>query len=176
MNTSKTVFTSKRFHVDEVTRALPDGTPQTKAIVRHPGAVTIIPMVDDDHVCLINNYRVSVDQVLIELPAGTLEGDHTPLEMARRELQEETGYTAWSLTELTLFFLSPGILDEKMHVFVAHDLTPGPPAREAGEEIENRVTPWNDALAMIESGQITDAKTIAALLIYDRVRQQSTKV
>ena len=176
MITSETVFTSKRFQVDEVTRALSDGTVQTKAIVRHPGAVTIIPMVDDDHVCLINNYRVSVDQVLIELPAGTLEAAHTPLEMACRELQEETGYTAGSLTELTWFFLSPGILDEKMHVFVARDLTPGPPAREAGEEIENGITPWGDAIAMIFSGQITDAKTIAALLIYDRVRQQSPNV
>lgn len=176
MNSSKTVFTAQRFRVEEVTRALPDGTMQTKAIVRHPGAVTIIPLVDDDHVCLINNYRVSVDQVLIELPAGTLEAGHTPLEMARRELQEETGYTAGSLKELSSFYLSPGILDEKMHVFVAQDLTPGLPAREAGEEIENRITLWSDAIALILSGQITDAKTIAALLIYDRICQQSRKV
>src|SRR5688500_6460877 len=125
MNTSKTLLTTDRFRVEEVTHALPKGGSVTKAIVRHPGAVAVIPMVDERHVCLIENYRLSVDQTLLEIVAGTLDPGETPLAAARRELREETGYEARSLEQIAWFYLSPGIVDEKMHVFVAQGLTPG---------------------------------------------------
>jgi ADP-ribose pyrophosphatase len=171
MNLQNLLIT-ERFRVEQVTRKLPGGQTRTRAIVRHPGAVAIIPMVDPDHVCLIHNYRVSVERTLLELPAGTLEGNATPLDTARRELKEETGYEASTLRELAWFYLSPGVLDEKMTIFVAEGLTAGEPEREVGEEIENRIVPWKDAIDMIFSGEITDAKTIAGLLIYDRMRKK----
>src|SRR6186997_1221186 len=146
MHTARPLLTTDRFRVEEVTQQFPGGKSRTRAIVRHGGAVAIIPMVDADHVCLINNYRVSVDRTLLEIPAGTLEGNHSPLETARRELKEETGYEASSLQQIAWFYLSPGVLDEKMTIFVAEGLTPGNPERELGEEIENRVVPWDDAI------------------------------
>jgi ADP-ribose pyrophosphatase len=168
---SKTVLTAERFRVDEVTQQFPGGHTRKRSVIRHPGAVAIIPMVDADHVCLIQNYRVSVEQTLLEIPAGTLEGSATPLETARRELKEETGYQAATIKQIAWFYLSPGILDEKMTVFVAQGLTTGEAEREMGEEIENHVVPWDEAIHLIFSGQITDAKTIAALLMYDRLRK-----
>jgi ADP-ribose pyrophosphatase len=172
MNDSSTLLITERFRVDQVTRQFPGGQTRTRAIVRHPGAVAIIPMIDADHVCLIENYRVSVDRMLLEIPAGTLEGQATPLETARRELKEETGYEAATIKQIAWFYLSPGVLDEKMTVFVAEGLSAGQAEREVGEEIENRVVAWDEAIDMIFSGEITDAKTIAGLLIYDRMRRR----
>jgi ADP-ribose pyrophosphatase len=169
-DTAKMILETERFRVEAVTHQSPDGRVRTRSIVRHPGAVTIIPMLDDEHVVLIANYRVSVRETLIEIPAGTLEPGKSPREMAERELHEETGYRASEWQELTSFFLSPGVLDERMHVFVAKGLTAGESEREPGEEIENLITPWSEAVAMCLDGRIHDAKTIAALLIYDRLR------
>jgi ADP-ribose pyrophosphatase len=169
---SKTLLTTERFRVDEVSRTLADGRTKTRSVIRHPGAVAIIPMVDDDHVCLIENYRISVDQKLLEIVAGTLDPGETPLETAYRELKEETGYEASAMEELAWFYLSPGILDEKMTVYVARDLKPGEQDLDVGEEVENRIFPWNDAIHLALTGKIYDAKTIAALLMYDRLRKQ----
>jgi ADP-ribose pyrophosphatase len=173
MNSPRHLLTTDRFRVEEVTQNLPGGQTRTRAIVRHHGAVAIIPLVDADHVCLIENYRVSVERTLLEIPAGTLEGDDSPLETARRELKEETGYEASSLRQIAWFYLSPGVLDEKMTIFAAEGLAPGTPEREPGEEIVNRVVSWDKAIRMIFAGEITDAKTIAGLLLYDRLRTQT---
>jgi ADP-ribose pyrophosphatase len=135
-----------------------------REVVRHPGSVVIVPCVDDEHICLIRNYRLSVDQALIELPAGTLEDGESPHACAERELIEETGYRAAELSELTAFYAAPGILDEYMHLFLANGLTPGVAAREPGEEIENLVVTWDDALQRIARREIRDAKTIVGIL------------
>lgn len=166
------LLVTSRFSVIEVERRTPDGQLRTRAVVRHPGAVTIVPMVDEDHVCLIRNFRVSVNQTLIELPAGTLEPPEPPEQAAHRELIEETGYKAGVMRELHGFYLSPGILDERMHLFVASDLTAVGAAREPGEEIENLVVSWQEAMQLVESRKIQDAKTISGLLLYDRLRQR----
>jgi ADP-ribose pyrophosphatase len=147
---------------------LPDGRVKQREIVRHAGSVVIVPAIDDQHVCLIRNYRVAVDAPLIELPAGTLEPNESPRQCAARELVEETGYHAGQLVQLTSFYAAPGILDELMHLFLASDLSAGPPRREADEEIDNLVLAWEEALRMIECGEIRDAKTIAGLLFHQR--------
>lgn len=166
----KVLFQAKLFSVVEVHQRLADGTLAPRQAIMHPGAVLIVPILDGDRVCLIRNERVAVGKTLIELPAGTLEGPEPTHEAAERELAEETGYTAASWRELPGFFMSPGILRERMHVFVAQGLIAGDPAREAGENIDNLIVPWAEAVAMVERGEIEDAKTICALLMWDRLR------
>ena len=146
----------------------PDGRMHTRESVQHPGAVVVLPLLEDGRVCLIRNYRSAVDRTLIELPAGTLEPNEDPLQTARRELEEETGYRARAIEPLCQFFMSPGILNERMHLYLATSLTAGPTRLEAGEQIEPWVVPLSEALAMIEDGRIEDAKTLVALLWYER--------
>jgi ADP-ribose pyrophosphatase len=165
------LLSTARFNVVEVPAIVGEPNGKTRQIIRHPGAVTIIPLVDEDHVCLIKNYRVSVDKVLIELPAGTREPDEEPIITAERELIEETGYRCEKLELLHRFLLSPGILDEEMCLFVATTLTAGAPAREEGEEIDNLVVTWQQAIDWIFSGKIKDAKTITGLLMFDHLRK-----
>lgn len=166
-----TLLVTERFRVEQVDQPLREGGTRTRAIVRHPGAVTIIPLVDPEHVCLIRNYRVSVQETLIELPAGTLEPPEPPESTAYRELIEETGYRAGQLLPLQAFYLSPGILDERMYVFLAQDLEFVGAQREPGEEIENFIVPWKEAIQLVLDGVIQDAKTIAGLLMYDATRK-----
>ena len=107
---------------------------------------------------------------MLELPAGTREPDELPELTAARELHEETGFRARSLRLLQSFYPSPGIMDEEMFLYVAEDLQAGPPAREAGELIENEVVDFSTALAMVDRGEICDGKTIVGLLLWARQR------
>jgi ADP-ribose pyrophosphatase len=165
---------TRRFTVVEETVPRPDGTLATCTFITHPGSVAILPLVDYEQICLIRSRRLTVGETLIEVPAGTCEPNETPLETARRELAEETGYRAARFNELISFFPSPGISNERMWVFAAQDLTPGAPAREANEEIENLVVSWREALAMIDRGDIRDGKTLVAIFQWQRLRSTST--
>ena len=168
---SEELFRSQRFIIERLQYETAEGTKVTKDVVRHPGSVAIVPLIDEQRICLIRNRRVTVSETLVEIPAGTLEPPESPLECAQRELIEETGYQAEIFEELTQFFPAPGILDEKMHLFVARKLTAGQHAREDGEEIENLVVELAEALQMIGSGEIHDAKTMLGLLLYARSKQ-----
>lgn len=169
----KKIFQAKRFAIEEVEEYLPDGTLLVRNIVRHPGAVVILPLVDNDLVCLIRTYRVAINRWHLELPAGTLDKSLTPLETAHLELQEETGYRAERITHIHTLAMSPGILDEKMHFYVAEGLTLGESAREAGEQMENTILSWSEIDAMFRNKKIADAKTIACLLWYMRYRKHA---
>jgi ADP-ribose pyrophosphatase len=172
MGIGRQLLETERFSVEEVWRELPGGQRRTRAVIRHPGAVVVIPMVDDNRVCLIRNFRVAIGRALLEVPAGTLVPGEDPLQAAERELIEETGYRAGRWQPLQSFWVSPGILDERIHLFLATELEPGPPAREPGEEIENVVVNWQEALAMVRRGEIEDAKTLIGLLLVQGHRQQ----
>jgi ADP-ribose pyrophosphatase len=162
---------TRRFRVVRRRQRLADGRENSREVIEHPGAVAIIPLLDDERVCLIRNYRLAVDAWLLEIPAGTLEPGEDPIVTARRELAEETGYTAAAVAPVIQLLFSPGILHERMHIFVATGLAPGPSRLEIGEQIEPQIMPLDDVLAMIGRGQIEDAKTVAALLFYDRWRR-----
>src|SRR5262245_31545166 len=121
------LLTTSKFRVVRETVTSPGGKTKAREIIRHPGACVIVPLLDDWRVCLIRNWRIAVGQTLIELPAGTLEPPEPPELTAERELIEETGYRAKKIELLHAFFLSPGILDEKMHLYLATGLTEGDP-------------------------------------------------
>jgi ADP-ribose pyrophosphatase len=158
------LLVTKRFRVVRVAEDCRDGSVRSREIVEHPGSVVIVPLLPNHQLCLIRNARKAVGTTLWELPAGTLDRDEPIIEAARRELEEETGYRAETLDEVPGLWMSPGILRERMHVFVARDLTPGPQALEPGETIDTHVVDWDDAVEMCLDGRIEDAKTVAAIL------------
>jgi ADP-ribose pyrophosphatase len=145
-----------------------DGKRHKFEICVHPGAVVILPITDDDTVLMIRNYRYTVSEYLLELPAGTLEVGEDPMNCAGRELLEETGYQAGKLQHLHSFYASPGILTEKMHIFLATRLTKKSADLDEGEQIELMPMKFDDCIAAIRSGEIVDSKTIATLLMYER--------
>lgn len=148
-----------------------DGGVRVRDVVEHPGSVVIVPMVSEDEVCLVEVGRVAVGETLLELPAGTLDRVESLEAAAARELAEETGYRAGRIEPAGAFWMSPGILRERMHLFVADRLVPGPQALEPGEQIRVRVERFERALAMCLDGTIADAKTIAGLLLVDARRR-----
>jgi ADP-ribose pyrophosphatase len=168
----RVVFTASRFQVVEVQQPVKGGGTRPRQIVKHPGAVLVLPLLAGDRVCLIRNERIAIGKSLIELPAGTIEPPAPPSETAVRELKEETGYTAERWRELSGFYTSPGITSERMYVFVAEGLTAGEHAREEGENIDNYIVSWSEALQMVDRGEIEDGKSIAALLMWERLRRK----
>jgi ADP-ribose pyrophosphatase len=177
MQDGQVLLASKTFQVVHRVQVAPDGKTYARQIIRHPGAVVLLPLLDDGRLVLIRNYRIAAGERLIELPAGTLDPDEEPLQAAGRELAEETGYQARRLELLITFYSSPGILDERMHLFLATGLTPGPTDLQGGEDIEPLVLTWQEALEMARNGAIRDAKTLVGLLYYHtlngRTRQPS---
>jgi ADP-ribose pyrophosphatase len=145
-----------------------DGNRFKAEVCAHPGAVVVLPMLDDKTVLLIRNYRQAVGQYLVELPAGTLNKGETPINAAGRELLEETGYLARRIKPVMSFFASPGILTEKLHAFAAYDLELRKPSPEVGEDIELRPMLLDEAIDAIRDGEIVDGKTIATLMAYHR--------
>src|SRR5436309_2386949 len=151
-----------------------DGRTVERDMVIHPGAVAILPVVDREHVCLLRNQRFIVGEELWEIPAGTLEPGEAPDLAAVRELAEESGYSAGRWRKLGAFFPSPGVLSETTHLYVAEELTPGALDLEPEEEIKPQIVPWRDALAWALNGTIRDAKTVLALLLWERIRNQGS--
>ena len=152
-----------RFNVHAMTLTGRDGTTHQREVIRHPGAVVLLPLIDSDTVVLIENTRLTVKETLLELPAGTREVGEPVETTARRELMEETGYQAAKLQPIHQFYSAPGICDELMHLFLATELTEGEPDRESTEEIRNSVLDREEVIRRIQSGAIRDAKTLVGL-------------
>mgnify|MGYP003634656351 CR=1 FL=1 len=146
------VLRGARFNVHAMSILGSDGKTYVREVVRHPGAVVILPLLDDDTLVMIENNRPTVGETLLELPAGT------------REL--ETGYQAKSVSLVHEFYSAPGISDELMLLYVARDLTRGEHAREATEQIENRIASREDVRSWIAEGRIRDAKTLVGLYAF----------
>ena len=163
--TGELLLTARRFDVFRIVESCADGTTREREVVRHPGSVVVLPVVSADTICLIEVVRAAVGDTLVELPAGTLDREEPLADAAARELTEETGYRAGRITAVSSFWMSPGILRERMHLFVAEDLVAGPQALEPGEQIRTRVVSWSEAVAMCLDGRIQDAKSIAAILL-----------
>ena len=135
-----------------------------REIVEHPGAVAIVAVDTDGKVALVRQPREAVREYLVELPAGTLEEGESPLESARRELEEETGLTGGVWRELGGFYTTPGFCRERMHVFLAEGVEEGEAKPEEDEELE--LVRWEVAEIDARIGELEDAKTIAGLLLF----------
>lgn len=149
--------------VDTVT--LPRGGTSKREIVEHGGSVTIVAVDDGQNVVLVRQYRKAVESWLLEAPAGGLDEGEDPRQAVRRELQEETGYTAESIERLATFYTSPGFCTEIMHVYLATGLRPGVAVPEDDESIDVVVVSLRESLEMVRRGEIEDGKTIASLLL-----------
>jgi len=158
------LFQGRRFRVERVAQPCADGSRRDREVIRHPGGVVIVPFVSPTEICLVEVVRVAVGRTLLELPAGTLDRDEPPIATAARELAEETGYRAGRIEPAGGYWMSPGILRERMHLFVAHDLVAGAQALEPGELIQPRIVAWKEAVAMCLDGRIDDAKSVAGIL------------
>jgi len=123
----------------------------------------MVPVLDGGNVVLVRQYRYAVSTELLEIPAGTLESGEKPEDCARRELEEETGYTCQAITKLLECFVAPGYSTEKIHIYLAKGLTKTRPRTEEDEKITVETYPFEAALAKIQSGEIQDAKTIVGL-------------
>jgi ADP-ribose pyrophosphatase len=170
------------FRIDTIERA--DGSRSERDLVGHPGAVAIVAIDRDDNVLLVQQWRTATSSLLLEIPAGTLDvdeptgGTEDPDLAARRELEEETGYRAETWQKLAEFWTAPGFASERMHLYLATDLTPAHPDERLGPDEDEHLRlermPIADAIAAVERGTLLDAKSILGLLWLDRLRGNGT--
>ena len=168
---SETTYRGKIVDVTVDIISLPDGRRAEREIVRRGAASAVLPVDADGNVYLVRQYRHSMAKLCLEAPAGVMDpGETDPEACARRELTEETGFAAGRLIKLTDMVSAIGFSDEILHIYAAEDLIAGETDFDDEEFITVEKYPLNDAIDMIHSGEIFDSKTIAALLLYDRVR------
>jgi len=159
------IFSGKVIQVYVEDVQLPNGNTSKREIVKHPGAVAILPLTNEGKLVLVRQYRKALERVLVEIPAGKLEKGEEPLVTARRELEEETGYSAQSMRHLISFYTSPGFADELIHLYVAEGLVKLEEAAglDDDEFVDLLEVTLEEALAMLETKEIYDAKTAYAL-------------
>ena len=160
------LLSTPRFDVERRVYEQPGGAPMVREAVVHPGAVVILPLLPDGRMVMIRQVRRIVEQELWELPAGTLDRGETPLQAARRELAEETGYTSSRWRKLLAFYPSPGLIAERMTIFLADKVRPGAASPEEDERIEVRPFTFPQLLRMMKTRSICDAKTLVGLLYW----------
>ncbi len=163
---SKVMFRGRVFGVRRERVIEPGGARVIREFVTHPGSVVVLPVFSDGRILMIRQYRHAVRQYLWELVAGSKDPGETSLEGARRELQEETGYTARHMRPLLDIFPTPGFASESMVIFLAEGLTKGMAHPESDEKIEQRIFSLKDIESRMRTGKIRDAKSIAGILYY----------
>ncbi|MBW8352132.1 NUDIX hydrolase [Bacillus sp. IITD106] len=172
---SQEIFSGKiiRLQVDDV--ELPDGKTAKREIVKHPGAVAVIAINDDNKIIMVEQYRKPLERSLLEIPAGKLEYGEEPLVTAERELEEETGYAAGKMEHLISFYTSPGFADELIHLYLATDLKriDNPKIGDEDEFVELHAITLQDAIQCVNDKRIYDAKTAYAVL-YLQLRMAMT--
>ncbi|KAA0550354.1 NUDIX hydrolase [Bacillus sp. BGMRC 2118] len=162
---SQTIFQGRVIDllVEEV--QLPDGKTSNREIVKHPGAVAVIPVTNEGKVIMVEQYRKALERSIIEIPAGKLEKGEEPEHTARRELEEETGYICETLTHVISFYTSPGFADEIVHLYIAEGLTKKENKLELDEDefVEVMEVSLDEAIQLVHEQRIFDAKTAYAV-------------
>ncbi len=162
---SEIAFQGRAFKLRQDYLQTPDGRDVVYEIIEHPGAVTIIPLDEEHRILFIKQYRPATREILLELPAGTLNPGEDPLVCAGREVREETGMAARQLEKLGELWLAPGYSTEKLHFFLATGLYESPLEQDDDEFIEVERITYQDALEMAVRGEIIDGKSLAGLLL-----------
>ncbi len=164
LNTER-VYDGKLLHIDRDQVLLPNGRETVLEIVRHPGASAVVPFVTEDEILLVRQFRYATEGYILEAPAGTLDPGEGPEACARREVEEEVGHRVGRLERLACIYTTPGFTDERIHLWTAHDLTPARQKLDADEVLSVVRLAFEDALEKVRTGEITDAKTICALML-----------
>lgn len=160
------------FNVSRMDVKLPNGFSAQRDIVRHPGAVGIVALTDTGKICLVRQWRASLDRATLEIPAGKLEAGEDPLACATRELEEETGMHARQMAHLTTIATSVGFSDELIHLYMATGLEMGQAHPDADEFVSAELLPLSDVINLVLDGRIEDAKTVVGVLICDAVARR----
>lgn len=157
------IYDGKILNLKVETVEIPGKKYSKREIIEHPGGVGIIALTEDNHVVLVKQYRKAIEKPLIEIPAGRLEVNEEPIETAKRELKEETGYITEDLKYLLEFYTSPGYCNEKIYLFLAKGLTKGETSFDDGEYCETLTYSIDELCKMIDRGEIMDSKTIIGI-------------
>ncbi|MFY4775893.1 NUDIX hydrolase [Metabacillus sp. RGM 3146] len=162
---SKQLFAGKVIDVYLQEVELPNGKTSTREIVKHPGAVAVIALREDKKIVMVEQFRKPMERMMVEIPAGKLEKGEKPECAAKRELEEETGYTCGSLQHLISFYTSPGFADELVHLYIAEDLKTMETKAELDEDefVDLMEVTLDEALQLIRVNRIYDAKTAYAV-------------
>lgn len=164
--TREVIYTGKIISLRKDIFQIENSSPHQFDIVLHPGAVGILPINEKGNLLLVKQWRRAAEKILLEIPAGTLEDSEDPLECAKRELQEETGFKGDIFISLGGFYTAPGYCNEYLYLFVAKDLSPSPLPPDEHELIDVVELGLTEALDMIYEHKIEDVKTIAGILQY----------
>ncbi|TAK28557.1 MAG: NUDIX hydrolase [Chloroflexota bacterium] len=165
---SRRIYDGRILNLRVDTVELPDGKTSTREIVEHRGAVALVVLDAERNVLLVRQYRKPLERYMLEIPAGTLERGEEPDKCAEREMQEETGFAARSFERIGGFFSAPGFCTEYLYLYLATDLTPSSLDGDEDESIELVRMPFDQALALIDNGEICDSKSVAGLLLAAR--------
>lgn len=170
----ETVWQGRIFNVSRLRVKLPDGRSAIRDVVRHPGAVAIVALSDEGRICLVRQYRTALGRVTVEIPAGKLAPGEDPLDCAKRELEEETGFTAGKIAYLTTIASSAGFADELIHIFMATGLVAKGSSPDADEFINVDMVDLGELIDAVLDGRIEDAKTVVGALACDAVAGRLT--
>ena len=163
---TESVFDGIILHIEHLTNRLPNGKLAKREVARHIGAAAVLPVDDERNVWLVRQFRAPLDRVLLEIPAGKLDfRGEDRLKAAKRELREETGLTAGSWTHLNDLLTTVGFCDECISIFLARDLQQGDCAPDEDEFLNLVKMPFSEAVEMVMRNEITDSKTVSALLM-----------
>jgi ADP-ribose pyrophosphatase len=164
------IYKGKIVDLEVDTISLPSGRNAIREVVKHPGGVVAVPLMEDGRLLLIRQFRYPLQKYILEFPAGKLDSGQSPLDTIHRELEEETGYRAAQMDYQFSFHTSPGFCNEIIHLFLASGLTPVAQRLEEGEHITVEGYSLKDCLQMIGNGDIADAKTILGILWFQHRR------
>jgi ADP-ribose pyrophosphatase len=169
---SKVIYSGRAVNLKVDTIQMPDGRKTTREIVEHAECIAVVAIDEKDNVLLVRQYRTPVEKELLEIPAGGIDAGEKPDDAVRREMQEETGFLPRKLVKLGGFYSAPGFCTEYLHLYLATDLTKSQLFAEDTEGISLEHVSVKDIPALLTSGQIEDAKSIAGLYMFLEYRKR----
>ena len=165
---SEEIFDGVAIHLFRDEILLPNGNKGVREVVRHPGAVCVLPLTENGEVIFVNQFRYALNKVTLEVPAGKLEKGEDPQEAALRELSEETGIEAKKIVPMGALYTTPALMDEIIYMYIATDLSQGEQHLDEDEFVNALKIPLDKAVEMVMNGEIRDSKTQVMILKADK--------